>query len=116
MEKLDLILYILIALIAFHILGGLFRTYNGWYREGGKLYSFIQRELTKGNFESVLSTCSSHLERRPHDGQLLYFKAKALYKLGKNEQALTAFEELKHIEPVWSQDADSYIQSIKSAT
>ncbi|QPB83513.1 hypothetical protein CWC22_011145 [Pseudoalteromonas rubra] len=116
MEKIDIILSLLVVLVALHTFGALFRTYNDWYRDGGKLYSFIQRELSKGNFESALSSCERHLARCPHDGQLLYFKAKALYKLGKTTEALAAFEVLKKLEPVWSEDADSYIHSIKSST
>lgn len=116
MDKLDLVLYVLVALVAFHVLGALVRTYNGWYRDGGKLYDFIQRELAKGNFESALGVCERHLERKPHDGRLLYLRAKLLYKLGKHTEAITAFEELKRRDPVWAEDADVYIQTIRSAT
>ena len=85
MEKIDLIVYLLVGLIALHILGAILRTYDGWFRNGEKLYNFIQRQLNKGEFTSALSSCESHLAKRPHDGQLIYYRAKALYKLGRQD-------------------------------
>ena len=116
MEKIDLVLYLLVSLIALHVLGVIFRTYSGWFRNGEKLYNFIHRQLSKGEIDSALSSCESHLVRRPHDGQLMYYRAKALYKLGRNEEALKAFGDLKVSDPAWSEDAEKYIQVIKSAT
>lgn len=115
-EKIDLIYYMILVLLMLQVLGAVLRTYNGWYREGSKLYAFIERQLGKGDFQSALASTERHLKRLPHDGRLLYYKAKALYKLGRNNEALAAFEELKKLEPAWTRDADNYIQTIQSAT
>ena len=55
MEKIDLVLYILTGVIAFHILGAVLRTYNGFCRNADKLYDLIMRLRDEGKFSDALA-------------------------------------------------------------
>lgn len=114
MEKIDLVLYLLIGLIALHVFGALLRTYKGFYRDANKLYDLIQLTKDKGEFQVALEICDKHLLKRPEDSQLKWFKATILFKLDRKDEALDAFKRLCSTEPSWKESAEKYIQEIEN--
>ena len=114
MEKIDLVIYILIALVALHIIGAILRTYVGWYRDGDKLRAAVRRAIDKGQFADALEVCESGLARKPYYSQLLWLQAEILFRMENYERSLEKFKYLQENEPLWSDDAKKYIETIGS--
>ena len=78
----------------------------------------IGEALTKldhqGDYSGLLEFCDSFLEKMPQNTNLIWSKARALFKLGRTNEALELFEQIKVSEPIWAEDADKYIASIKN--
>ena len=67
-------------------------------------------------YQEALDICLRHIEKRPGDSQLKWQRATLLYKLNKNDEALTAFHEVIVEEPSWRDDANKFISEIESKT
>lgn len=66
----------------------------------------------KGDFSGLVEYCDSFLEQMPENTNLIWSKARALFKLGNYQEALQLFEKIKTTEPIWAEDAEKYIKSI----
>jgi hypothetical protein len=67
---------------------------------------------SSGDQTSILENIDSYIETFPGEASFLWAKARALYKIGKLEEAKVIFEDISKSEPMWKEDSDKYIQSI----
>ncbi len=113
MEKIDLILYILIAMIALNVISKTIRSYNDFIVSGKGIYDKIRRDISKGNFAKAIELCESCLINKPYDSQLLWFQAEILFRTQQYKKALEKFEYILEHEPTWKEDAQNYIEAIQ---
>lgn len=114
MDKIDLILYILVAIFSLNIISAIVRSVNEYFFGGDRLHSSVRREIDRGEFAKAIDICQSSLEKRPYDSQLLWFEAEALFRLKKFNKSLEKFEYIVEHEPLWAEDARKYIDTIKT--
>lgn len=67
----------------------------GWaHAQSGVRHADVERELKQTRFEQVLDLTQKALTERPRDPQMRFWRAVALDKLGRNNEALEAYRSL----------------------
>ena len=69
---------------------------------------------SKGDYQSILENVDSMMAMYPGDGDFMWAKARALFKVGKRDEALVLFTQISQEEPLWKEDAEKYISSINA--
>ena len=65
--------------------------------------------------EILLIESAKILEKYPNREDALYFRAKALRKIGRDEEALIYFKRLKDVDPYFSEEVELQINDIQTA-
>ena len=115
MDRIDLILYILIVLVAIHIIEAVLRVYFG-FRDSNKIKSEVRRYISEGKLIDALAFCESRLVKQPYDSQLLWLQAEILFKMEDYAKSREKFEHILGHEPSWRDEAQKYIDVIDSKT
>ena len=68
----------------------------------------------KDRTEELIELSESEIEENPNNIEAVYFRALALRKLGRNEEAITLFEKMKEIDPTKTPGMDENIADLKS--
>ena len=80
-------------------------------------YDFLNRAQlheSKGEYKELLEISENHLKKYNNDIAAKWYYAIALYKLEKYSSALSAFTDVKEIDPIWQkEDVDEYIEDIR---
>jgi tetratricopeptide (TPR) repeat protein len=61
----------------------------------------------KGAFDELIKYCEDKLKPKPHNGDALWYVAKAYYQKGEHKKAKEYFEKLAKAEPSWEKQ---YVQ------
>ena len=87
-------------------------------------FNFKQREPKEpklGNLwetdqiDKLLDETDEILDKFPNREDALYFRGKALRRIGKDSEAIYYFERLKEVAPAFGNEADRQISDIKAA-
>lgn len=80
-------------------------------------YDFLNRAQLhekKGEYKELLEISEEHLKKYNNDIDAKWYNAIALYKLEKYSAALSAFTDIKEIDPIWQkEDVEDYIEVIR---
>lgn len=114
-EKIDLLFYLFVTCMLLWIL----RTSISLKRILlPRINERFTRRLTdwssEGNYRSILENVDNMIAMYPGDADFIWAKARALYKVGKREEALVLFTQISQDEPLWKDDAEKYISSINA--
>ena len=73
----------------------------------------MQKFFNKEDYDTVITGCDWRLEKYPLDCDAYWFKAKALYRLLKYQEAQTLFKELIDLEPSWNKHVQPYLDQLE---
>jgi hypothetical protein len=70
----------------------------------------------KGDFEELLELAYKRSLEFNHDIHVMWFRAVALYRLGRFGESLNTFGNIKKLDAVWNMyEVDNYIEQIKES-
>ncbi len=67
---------------------------------------------SNGEHDLILENIDRFIKRFPGETSFQWSKARALYKIGKYENARLIFAQLAESEPLWKEDVAKYISTI----
>ena len=112
-SKIDILIILLSIWVLVFIFGTFYRIkllISG--NDPDRIIKRIQINANKGNHSVVVELADWFLGKQPEHLEVKWYKARALYKLAKYQDAKKAFEWLAENEPMWAEDSAKYIQSI----
>ncbi|WP_158971827.1 M48 family metallopeptidase [Paraglaciecola sp. L3A3] len=66
----------------------------------------------QGQYEQILAKADGYLSRYPGESNFAWAKARALFKLGRYDEARSLFVDISSSEPHWTESAEKYINNI----
>ena len=86
----------------------LFPRINEWFTRRLSNWS------ANGDYQSILENVDSMMAMYPGDADFMWAKVRALFKVGKRDEALVLLTQISQGEPLWKEDAEKYISSINA--
>lgn len=87
---------------------------GGPYRVPGSLTDEAEAYILAGKDGEVLSCCARYLAYHPTDAQAKWYRAVALHRLGRKEEAEQQFKEISGIDTNWADVVRAYPRWLKS--
>ena len=86
------------------------------YRVPGSLTDAVEPRILSGNDAEVLTYCENHLAYHPDDFQARWYRAVALYRLGRKGEAEQEFRGISGVDTNWAEVVKRYPAWLKSDT
>jgi len=116
MDRIDLILYVMVAIFSLNIVSAIVRSFSAYFLGGNRLHRSIRNKIDSGEFVAAIELCESSLAKRPYDSQLLWLEGEAYFRHQNYTMAQEKFEHIASHEPSWADEAKKYIDAIAAKT